>query len=81
VPKSLYTSSSDEEVDKERGPVEDSSLLSPEANYHTAYVVRDFPHEASCRINITCLDCPSYFCCLHKCILHYLYPKRVKFLG
>ena len=42
VPKSLYITSSDEDVDRETS---DEALLGPEAIYHTAYAVRDFPHE------------------------------------
>jgi len=42
VPKNLYITSSDEDVDKERT---DEALLGPDAIYHTAYAVRDFPHE------------------------------------
>jgi len=61
VPKSLYTSSSDEEVDKDRGLVEDCSLLSPDANYHTAYVVRDFPQEAR-NSSFICYELSPKFC-------------------
>ena len=42
IPKNLYITSSDEDVDKERN---DDALLGPDAIYHTAYAVRDFPHE------------------------------------
>jgi len=42
VPKNLYITSSDEDVDKERN---DEGLLGPDAIYHTAYAVKDFPHE------------------------------------
>ena len=42
MPKSLYITSSDEDVDKERS---DEALLGPDAIYHTAYAVKDFPHE------------------------------------
>jgi len=42
IPKSLYIASSDEDVSRERT---DETLLGPEAIYHTAYAVRDFPHE------------------------------------
>jgi len=44
VPKSLYIASSDEDVDRDRT---DEALLSPDAIYHTAYAVRDFPHEVA----------------------------------
>lgn len=42
MPKNLYMTSSDENVDKERT---DEGLLGPDAIYHTAYAVKDFPHE------------------------------------
>ena len=44
MPKSLYIASSDEDVDRDRT---DEALLSPDAIYHTAYAVRDFPHEVA----------------------------------
>jgi len=49
IPKSLYITSSDEDVDKERN---DEALLGPDAIYHTAYAVRDFPHE----VTVSCFN-------------------------
>lgn len=52
VPKNLYITSSDEDVDKERN---DEALLGPDAIYHTAYAVKDFPHE----VQLVALCCVS----------------------
>ena len=41
MPKSLYAL--EEEVDKDRSPEE--SHFGADSLYHTAYVVKDFPHE------------------------------------
>jgi len=53
VPKNLYITSSDEDVDRERN---EDALLGPDAIYHTAYAVRDFPHEvrlaAVCSVSV-----------------------------
>lgn len=43
VPKSMYTSISDEDIDVERAP--DENVFGVDSIYHTAYVVKDFPHE------------------------------------
>lgn len=39
VPKSMYIATSEEEIDKDRSPD------GPDNIYHTAYAVKDFPHE------------------------------------
>ena len=48
IPKNMYVSLSDEDVNRDRSVtsfLEDRNIVAPEANYLTAYVVRDFPHE------------------------------------
>jgi len=45
VPKSLYICTSEEDVDKDRSPD------GPDSIYHTAYVVKDFPHEVTAIIH------------------------------
>jgi len=76
VPKSLYITSSDEDVDKDRS---DEALLGPEAIYHTAYAVRDFPHEVQlmlCFRTVELLLLPISFFSLpvySVCMLHQQY--------
>lgn len=49
VPKSLYISTSEEDVDKDRSPD------GPDSIYHTAYVVKDFPHEVTTADVLYCI--------------------------